>query len=92
MKLTVKLLKPFSDIAGRKELSLEMEGETLADLLEVLVEKHPKLRDELYSKKEALADHVNVFVNDKPITDPEDTGTRLRDGDEVLLFIPISGG
>lgn len=92
MELKVKLLKPFSDIVGEKELCLDIEGETMGDLLKVLVEKHPKLREQLYSKKESLSDHVNVFVNEEPVTDRDEMSTRLHDGDEILLFIPISGG
>jgi MoaD family protein len=92
MKLKVKLLKPLSDIVGNKELHLDLEGRTLEDLLKVLVGKYPKLKDQLYSRKESLSDHVNVFVNDKPVTDQDEMSTRLHDGDEILLFIPISGG
>jgi MoaD family protein len=92
MELKVKLLKPLSDTVGKKELHLDVEGETLDDLLKALVEKHPKLKDELYSKKDALSDHVNVFVNDKPVTGKDEMSTKLNDGDEILLFIPISGG
>jgi MoaD family protein len=86
------LLKPLSDVVGKKELRLDLEGKTLADLLKALVEKHPKLGDHLYSGKNSLSDHVNVFVNDKPVTKQDVASTRLHDGDEILLFIPVSGG
>jgi molybdopterin synthase sulfur carrier subunit len=92
MRLKVKLLKPLSDGVGNKELQMDVDGRTLDDLLKVLVEKYPKLRDQLYSGKESLSDHVNVFINDKPVTGQDEMATRLRDGDEILLFIPISGG
>jgi MoaD family protein len=92
MRLKVKLLKPFSDIVGKKELIQDIEGKTLDELFKALVEKYPKLKDQLYSKEDKLADHVNIFVNDKPISSQDDMSTVLKNDDEILLFIPISGG
>jgi molybdopterin synthase sulfur carrier subunit len=92
MDIRLKLLKPFSDVVGKKELRLSIEGKNLDDLFRTLVEKYPKLEDQLYSKEKKLADHVNVFINDKPISSQEEMDIELQNGDEIMLFIPISGG
>jgi MoaD family protein len=92
LELKVKLLKPFSDIVGKKELRVEMEGETLDDLFRTMIKEFPKLEDQLFTEENELADHVNIFVNDRPISDNEEMSKGLSNGDEILLFIPISGG
>jgi MoaD family protein len=92
MKLKLNLLKPFSDAVGKKQLSLEFKGKTLCDLLFYLVEKYPKMRDDLLTDKNDITDYVSVFVNDKPLSVLDGEQTKLKDGDELLIFVPISGG
>jgi molybdopterin synthase sulfur carrier subunit len=92
MKLLVKLLRPFSEIVGKKELELEFNGGTISGLLELMVDRYPKLKDEFYRTEEGVSEYVCIFVNDKPISALNGVDTRLKDGDEVLFFIPVSGG
>jgi MoaD family protein len=92
MKLLVKLLRPFSEIVGKKELELEFDDGTISNLLESMVDKYPKLKDELYTKEDRVSEYVCIFVNDKPLSALNGVDTRLKDGDEVLFFIPVSGG
>ena len=92
MKLLVKLLRPFSEIVGKKELELEFNGETISGLLELMVDRYPKLRDEFYTKEDRVTEYVCIFVNDKPVSALNGVDTKLKNGDEVLFFIPVSGG
>ncbi len=92
MKLKLNLLKPFSDAIGKKELGFEFEGGTLQELFEALVEKYPKLKKELYSKNDEITDYVSIFINDKPLSVLNGLKTKLKNGDELLFFVPISGG
>ncbi len=92
MKLKIKLLKPFSDAVGKSELELDFDGATLEDMLKVLVNRYPKLKKEFYTKTNELTDYMCMFVNDKPISALNGINTELKNGDELLFFIPVSGG
>ena len=92
MKLKLNLLKPFSDIVGKKELSFEFNGGSIDDLFKELVVKYPKLKEELYTDKNEVTDYISLFVNDKPLSILDGMATKLNDGDELLIFVPISGG
>ena len=92
MKLKIKLLKPFSDAVGKSELELDFDGITLEDMLKVLVNRYPKLKKEFYTKTDELTDYMCMFVNDKPISALNGINTELKNGDELLFFIPVSGG
>ncbi|MCK5261932.1 MAG: MoaD family protein [Thermoplasmatales archaeon] len=92
MKLKIKLLKPFSDAVGKGELELDFDGVTLKDLLKVLVNRYPRLKKEFYTKTGELTDYMCMFVNDKPISALNGINTELENGDELLFFVPISGG
>lgn len=92
MKLKIQLLKPFSEAVGKNELELDFDGNTLEDLLKLLIDKYPKLKREIYTKTGELTEYICVFVNDKPISALNGISTELKNNDEILFFIPISGG
>lgn len=92
MKLKLKFLRPFKDLIGKGELKIDVKVETLKDLIEILVNKYPKLEKELFTKKYELTDYVCIFLNDKPITALNFLDTKLKNGDNLLFFIPVSGG
>ncbi|MBU0497566.1 MAG: MoaD family protein, partial [Candidatus Thermoplasmatota archaeon] len=92
MKIKIKLLKPFSDAVGKNELYIDFNGLTLGDLVETLVERYPLLKKEIYIEKESLTDFICIFVNDKPFSTLNGLKSELHNEDEVLFFIPISGG
>lgn len=92
MKLEIKFLKPFSDAVGKDKIELDFDGVSLKDLLKVLVNKYPQLKKEFYTKTGELTDYVCMFVNDKLITTLNGINTELENGDELLFFVPISGG
>ncbi len=92
MKIKLNLLKPFSDAIGTKELGLDFDGKTIEDLIKKLVETYPKLKTELYTENDEVTDYVSIFVNDKPISVLSGLDTKLKECDELLFFIPISGG
>jgi MoaD family protein len=91
-KIKIKLLKPFSDAVGKSELEVDFNGSTLEDLLKVLVDRYPKLKKEFYTETDELTEYICVFVNDKPISALNGINTDLKNDDELLFFIPISGG
>jgi len=92
MKIKVKLLKPFSDVAGRGEVDLEFEGDVVSQALDKLCQLHIGLKKELYDDKGQVSYSVNIFVNDKPLSALEEENTKLKDGDEILIFMAVSGG
>jgi len=92
MKLKIKLLRPFSKAVGKRELLLDFNGSNLEDLLKVLVNRYPKLKKEFYTKTDELTDYMCVFLNDKPTSALNGINTKLKNNDELLFFIPISGG
>jgi len=92
MKLKIKFLKPFSDAVDKSELELDFNGINLEELLELLIDRYPKLKTEFYTKTNELSDNMCIFVNDKPTSALKGIKTKLKNDDELIFFIPISGG
>jgi MoaD family protein len=92
MKIKVKLLKPFSDIAGCDELDLDFEGNNIQNALDEMCKLYPDLRKELFDEKGDIDFNINIFINDKPMTASDDATTKLSEDDVLLIFMPVAGG
>jgi len=81
MRVRVKLFASFREMAGRRETPWTLrEGATVADLLAALLERYPSLR----GHRETMLLAVNhTFAEPSAI---------LREGDEVAIMPPVSGG
>ena len=81
MTVTVKLFAILRDQAGVGEIPLELEpGATVANALHVLSQQRPEMVKTLSRAAKA----VNLSnANDQTV---------LRDGDELALLPPVSGG
>ena len=81
MQLSVRLFAALRERAGTDELRLDglPDGATVADLKRELLARFPELRS---------LDHVRAAVGNAYV----DEASTLREGDEVALIPPVSGG
>jgi len=88
MKVTVCYFARYRSLVGKSEEELEVpDGITVRELIEILKERHPVLKNEVFAEDDDLAD-VNVSRNGRYVRFDE----VLRDGDIVAIFPPVSGG
>lgn len=81
MRVTVKLFAAYRELAGTSQLSLDLpEGATVGDALEAVGRLHPGVAATGYRPVSAC--NLRHATADHP----------LRDGDEVAMFPPVSGG
>jgi molybdopterin synthase catalytic subunit len=81
VKIEVKFFASYKEALGREELDLELDdNSTVSDLIEHLRKDHPKLGNLL----ETLVVSVNLEY--------AHYDTVLKEGDEVALLPPVSGG
>lgn len=81
MKVDLRFFSTYKDLVGKDRLSLSLPpGATLESLMRELVERFPRLK--------GYRDVVILAVN----RDFADSGTKLKDGDEVALMPPVGGG
>ncbi len=87
MKIKVRYFARFRSIVGVSEEELEVpEGIRVVDLLEILKERHPELKNEVFAQNEDA--DVNVSKNGRYVSFDD----HLSNGDVVALFPPVSGG
>jgi sulfur-carrier protein len=95
--ITVKIrtILTIKQVLGKGELEFSIpEQSTLSDLVALLV---GRWGDELSSlildpRSHAVLPHIRFMVNGRDIAFLNRMETVLRDGDEVLMLPPVSGG
>ncbi len=92
MRVKVRLYQPFSGIVGRGELVVTLESGILGALLSKLSSEYPGIKDQIFNKEGGVMDHLNIFVNQVPVTSDMETTMAIKDGDEVILMMAVAGG
>src|SRR2546425_3769196 len=81
MQVTVKFFATYREVTAAKELKVRLpSGATLRDLLDSVYAEHPRLKGH--------EDAMILAVNHE-FAEP---AAKLREGDEVALMPPVSGG
>jgi len=76
--------------AGQVEVTVD--GQTVGDAMEQLVQKYPTLRPHLYNGDGQLRPFVNLFVGGSNVRDLQGLATPLDAQTRVLLVPSIAGG
>jgi sulfur-carrier protein len=90
MTVRVKLHQYFQEMTLGKEI-VEIEGNTVAQLIDNLDAAYPGIKEHLVDKRGKLQGFVELFIN-SAVVYPEETGMQLKDGDEVEILTIVAGG
>jgi sulfur-carrier protein len=74
------------------EESIQLEGSTLAEVLDGLETRYEGLRGKLRGPRGEIRRFVNIYVNDHDIRLLEGSTTPVADGDEVIIIPAVAGG
>ena len=82
---TVKIPPVLRQAAGG-ERTVEVEGGTVAEVLDALCSAHPAIGAQILTADGELHKYVNVYVNDEDARLLEWTDTPVADGDTVMIL------
>ena len=88
-KVKVRLFHELREIIGQSEL--EIEANTLSDVVGSLISRHSGLKEVFYDSKGILRGYTLFYVNNR-VQNPLNLATKLNNGDLVLLIPPAAGG
>ena len=92
MLVKIKALRPFKEALGSGEMVLDRPaGETVEQLVRSLAGEYPAFAEHAIEPGGSIALTLNIMVSGRPVGE-HDLARPLEDGDEVLLFMPLSGG
>jgi molybdopterin synthase sulfur carrier subunit len=70
---------------------VEVNGSTVGQCLNHLVEQFPAIEQALFDGKNKLLNYVDIYVNLESIF-PEELAKKVKDGDELHILPMILGG
>ena len=91
MSVTVRVPTTLRTLTGG-ESTVDVDGATLADVLENLEGAHPGFKDRLLDDDGKLRRFVNVFVADEDIRFLQNLDTPVTDGQVVSIVPAVAGG
>lgn len=68
-----------------------LEGASVYECIKLFAETNEKAKTELFSNDE-LKDHVILMLNRERIDSDEAKDLKTSNGDEIVLYPPVSGG
>jgi sulfur-carrier protein len=77
------------DVGGERQI--EVDGDTVRELLDDLVSRFPALRPQLVENGD-IAPFVNVYVEGEDVRTREGLETEVRPGSTVILLPAMAGG
>jgi len=82
---------PLRAYAGKQDI-VQVEGETVGELLQDLTAKYSELRNHLYNEDGRLRSFVNVYLNDDDIRYLQKENTPVAEGDTISIVPSVAGG
>ncbi len=90
MSVTAVIPWNFVSMTGDTK-EVQIEGKTVGECLDNLVEKHPSLKPDLFNKTGKLHNDIIISVNKKMIY-PEQLDKPVEEGDKINISVLIGGG
>jgi MoaD family protein len=88
-KVKVRLFHELREIIGQDEL--EIEANTLSDVVESLIKRQGSLKELFFDIKGNIRGYTLFYVNNR-VQSPPNLTVKLNEGDLVLLIPPAAGG
>jgi molybdopterin synthase sulfur carrier subunit len=77
-------------VDGQRQL--DVDGATVAEVIENLESRYPGFRDQIMDSQGQLHRFVNIYLNDEDIRYLKGADTELSDGDQVSILPALAGG
>jgi molybdopterin converting factor small subunit len=84
-------LPPSLQTLAANAREIEVEGSTVGECLKSLIEKHPSLKKEVFTRNHKLRQGLSIYKNGEK-NDITGLSTRLAEGDKLYLINVIFGG
>jgi sulfur-carrier protein len=82
------VLRP--SVGGEKEITAD--GGSVGEVLQSLASAHPQTQTQLFSSEGELNRYVNVYLNDEDVRVLDGLGTKVADGDTLVILPAMAGG
>ncbi len=92
MPITVRIPTPLRKLTNELDTIVADESGTLAQLIDVIEEQYPGLKERICDETGELRRFVNVYVNGEDVRFLSGLQTTLEPGAEVSIVPAVAGG
>ena len=93
VELRLMALPALAKVVGGKRVEVDFAGDTVADLVNHLVQQYgPAAREALLDEDGNLDDIIQILINEQQWVVHDDLDTSLKEGDSVILMLLVVGG
>ena len=90
MSVTINIHRTHRQFTGGAD-AVEVEGKSVGECLDALVNEFPHMEEALFEKKGKLKNTIEIYVNQESAY-PDELRKAVRDGDEVHIIVMLAGG
>jgi MoaD family protein len=91
MSIKILLFANYREIVGMKELEIFSNPSVVRDVIDELTSRFPGLLPLMFQDGE-MKRYVNILVDGVTFRDTGGLSTPVKDGSEIKIFPPVSGG
>jgi sulfur-carrier protein adenylyltransferase/sulfurtransferase len=91
MSTKIHIPTPLRPFTGKRDV-VELEGNTVGELLANLTSEHEALKKHLYNDEGRLRSFVNIYLNDEDIRYLDREQTPVKPGDTLSIIPSVAGG
>lgn len=93
MKINVIFLATFRDVTGTSQTTVDVEGNTVGDVIDTLVSKYgDRFKNEVLAPDGNIIKYVKVFRNGNFIDRNAPLKNPVNEGDTLAFIPPVVGG
>jgi molybdopterin synthase sulfur carrier subunit len=89
--VTVRIPKVLGKYASGLEF-IEVEGSTIHDVLQAVVDEHPALEIRLIEENGSMHGHLSLFHEGRQVPPEDHRAAEVQPGDRLDVLVSISGG
>ena len=91
MSLVVRIPTPLRVVTNGLDKA-EVEGDTLAKVIESLESQYPGIKERLCDESGDLRHFVNIYINGEDVRFLQGLQTDTKSGDEISIVPAVAGG
>lgn len=93
-KVKIQSFAEIKDALGADEIEVEIDdGSALRDVFETMAEKYgSSFKDQIWNKLTGEMEPFLVMLNEKTYSSLHEFETKVNDGDEIAILLPVVGG